>query len=187
YKLKGVIDPQVATNLFASALIESANKARLSDTRPLKILSYLLKSGADHAPITKHLKNGELTKNEAAEIILKNIAHAKEGLLISKIPHFELERISLSSNDLISAIMDARLLVQKNNDLVVLVETPKDKVEKFGTLAVFTSENKENLEKISRAFNGSHKNKTALFSISSQNLKEAEDKMLKLARHIFKT
>ncbi len=186
YKLKGILNSEIATNLFASTLIESSKPTRLGDNRLLKILSYLLKSKANHSVVTKYLfKDRNIKNSDISEIILKNILCLQSEFLLSKIPALELARTQVSSNDLISAIIETRLLIPQNHSLVVLIETPK-KVEGLGTLVVLTSESKEILNKLSKALNSSSKDNYFLFSINSKNLKEAEDKVAKLIKHLFK-
>ncbi len=181
YKIKAGMNSKIATNLFTSTFIESKKPNRRKDSRLLKIMSYLLKARADYPPVIKHFYKDKIIQNrKIAEIILKNISYLKKNQLFSKIPYFEFEKLKLSSNELISAIIETRLLTPSEENLVVLIEPSKENLKSFGILGIFISDNKKSLDKFSKIFNSSYKKNFILFSVKSDTLKNAESKIIKL-------
>jgi len=186
YKIKAKLSALVATNLLASAMLESKNIKTGEGQKIFKTISHLFNFGANHKKIIEDIfPDKSLRSAETTGVLLKNISYLKPGLLFSKIPDFEFETLKLSSNELISAIIETRLVVPKKDDLVVLVEPLKKNIDKIGILGIFVSEDEERAEKFSKMFGGTQKNNYIVFSVATSNLKDAESKLSLLLKREF--
>ncbi len=175
HKLKVNLCERISTNIFASALYEIQKEPNKKNSKLLKLIFYLLKYNAEYEKVLKKIHKKSIKNPKIAETIFKNSSYVSENVILSKIPNFELENLKLSSNELISDIIDMSFLIPKNTCFFILVEPPK-KTEKIKYIALVVSKNK----KLSDVFIS--KKDYALFSVLANSLSEAEKKIIKLIK-----